>query len=237
MFSGYIQAGLHSNMNGRLGIASWRWVFIFDFIIGIPIVIFGFFCCPDEPKRERPGWMTEREQTLCVQRIAEENRDAGEQRWSLGTVKLILTSWQLYGFCMAWGCMECTCGVNLQRWMTLYLKSLMVDGRPKYSIEKINDLPTVIGCVELVWLFVSSSLADFLKERAPVIAGLGLIQLSAYIVFYVWSSNTTFIMAVYYLYSAYSSISPLISSWLNSSCGGDRQLHALSTSLMISIGY
>ncbi|ODM21129.1 hypothetical protein SI65_04182 [Aspergillus cristatus] len=73
----------------------------------------------------------------------------------------------------------------------------MVDGRPKYSIEKINDLPTVIGCVELVWLFVSSSLADFLKERAPVIAGLGLIQLSAYIVFYVWSSNTTFIMAQY----------------------------------------
>lgn len=42
--------------------------------------------------------------------------------------------------------MECTCGVNLQRWMTLYLKSLKVDGRYKYSIEKINNLPTVVGC-------------------------------------------------------------------------------------------
>jgi hypothetical protein len=33
-------------MNGKFGLASWRWVFIFDFIIGIPIAIFGFFCCP-----------------------------------------------------------------------------------------------------------------------------------------------------------------------------------------------
>jgi ACS family pantothenate transporter-like MFS transporter len=42
----YLSGSRHQNMNGRLGLASWRWVFIFDFIIGIPIAIFGFFCCP-----------------------------------------------------------------------------------------------------------------------------------------------------------------------------------------------
>ncbi|KAI2929243.1 hypothetical protein CBS147321_10841 [Aspergillus niger] len=237
MFSGYIQAGLHSNMNGKLGLSSWRWVFIFDFIIGIPIAIFGLFCCPDEPNRERPWWMTEREQVLSIQRIAEENRDTTEMKWDLPTLKRLLTSWQLYGFCLAWGFMECTCGVNLQRWMTLYLKSLTVDGRPKYSIEKINDLPTVVGCVELVYLLTSSTLADSLQLRAPIIAGLGLIQLAAYIIFHIWSANSAFLIAVYYLCSAYGAISPLISAWLNSGCGGDRQLRALTTSLMISIGY
>ena len=35
-------------MNGRMGLASWRWVFIFDFILGIPIALFGFLCCPRE---------------------------------------------------------------------------------------------------------------------------------------------------------------------------------------------
>ncbi|KAL4779338.1 major facilitator superfamily domain-containing protein [Aspergillus varians] len=238
MFSGYIQSGLHSNMDGRLGLASWRWVFIFDFIIGIPIAIFGFFCCPDEPQRNRPWWMSEREQALCIQRIAEEGRDATKQEWNLRTLKRILTSWQLYAFCLAWGFMECTCGVNLQRWMTLFLKSLKkADGKPLYSIEKINDLPTVVGCVELAWLLISSTLADFLQVRAPIIAALGLIQLYGYIVFYIWSSNNAFMMATYYLCSAYGAISPLISSWLNSGCGGDRELRALTTSLMISIGY
>lgn len=43
--------------------------------------------------------------------------------------------------------MECTCGVNLHRWMTLYLKSVKVDGHTKYSVEKVNNLPTVVGCV------------------------------------------------------------------------------------------
>ncbi|KAK1142618.1 hypothetical protein N8T08_007422 [Aspergillus melleus] len=157
--------------------------------------------------------------------------------WNLSTVKRILTSWQFYGFCLAWGFMECTCGVNLQRWMTLYLKSLKVDGRPMYSIEKINSLPTVVGCVELAWLLLSSTLADFLKMRAPIIVVLGLIQLAAYIVFHIWSTNTALMIGIYYLCSAYGAISPLISAWLNSSCGGDRQLRALTTSLMISIGY
>lgn len=42
----YLLGFRHKNMNGTLGLASWRWVFIFDFIIGIPIAVFGFFCCP-----------------------------------------------------------------------------------------------------------------------------------------------------------------------------------------------
>lgn len=43
-------------------------------------------------------------------------------------------------------------------------------------------------------------------------------------------------MAVYYLSSTYRAIGPLISAWLNSSCGGDKQMRALNTSLMISVG-
>lgn len=42
--------------------------------------------------------------------------------------------------------MELTCGVNLQRWMTLWIKSLRVDEKPKYSTEKVNAIPTVVGC-------------------------------------------------------------------------------------------
>ncbi|KGO77033.1 Major facilitator superfamily domain, general substrate transporter [Penicillium italicum] len=237
MFSGYIQAGLHENMNGRLGLASWRWVFIFDFIIGIPIAIFGFFCCPDEPSRDRPWWMTEKEQKMAIKRISDEGRDTSKMEWNLGTLKRMLTSWQLYGFCLAWGFMECTCGVNLQRWMTLFLKSLKVHGHPKYTIQKINSLPTVIGCVELAWLLISSTVADHFKVRAPIICFLALLQLIGYIVFHIWSTNTALITGMYYLCASYGAISPLISSWLNSCCGGDRQLRALSTSLMISVGY
>ncbi|OJJ82926.1 uncharacterized protein ASPGLDRAFT_129318 [Aspergillus glaucus CBS 516.65] len=75
MFSGYIQTALHRNMNGRLGLESWRWLFILSFILGIPIALFGFLCCPDEPKSPKPWWMTEREQDIAIARMANEYRD------------------------------------------------------------------------------------------------------------------------------------------------------------------
>ncbi len=53
MFSGYLQAGLYTGLNGRLGLAGWRWLFIFDGIISIPIAIWGFFAIPDLPHTTR----------------------------------------------------------------------------------------------------------------------------------------------------------------------------------------
>lgn len=43
MFSGYLQAGLYSGMNSKSGLSAWRWLFIFDGIIGIPIATYGYW--------------------------------------------------------------------------------------------------------------------------------------------------------------------------------------------------
>lgn len=49
MFSGYLQAGLYTSMDGRHGIAGWRWLFVMDAVISFPIAIWGFFGLPDLP--------------------------------------------------------------------------------------------------------------------------------------------------------------------------------------------
>lgn len=41
MFSGYLQAALYSGMEGKGGLRAWRWLFIFDFILAVPVVIYG----------------------------------------------------------------------------------------------------------------------------------------------------------------------------------------------------
>lgn len=53
MFSGYLQAGLHSSMNGTAGLAGWQWLFIMDGVISIPIALWGFFGLPDMPHNTR----------------------------------------------------------------------------------------------------------------------------------------------------------------------------------------
>ncbi|KAJ6445401.1 Protein phosphatase 2C [Purpureocillium lavendulum] len=236
MLSGYIQAGLYHNMNNRLGLAAWRWLFIFDFIISIPIAVLGFFVCPDEPKARRMWWMTEDERQRCIQRLAEEDRDSEPVRWNWASFRQLFKCWQLYGFCIAWGTLELTCAVNLQRWMGLWLKSLKENGHPKYSIEQINALPTVIGCLQLVWMLLSSFTADYLQNASVVIAALAGVQLIGYIIFSVWPDSESAIMAAFYVTSAYGAIGPLLGSWLNSCSGGDKILRALSSALMSSVG-
>jgi ACS family pantothenate transporter-like MFS transporter len=46
MISGFLQAGAYSGLNGRYGLAGWRWLFIIDGIITIPIALLGFLIMP-----------------------------------------------------------------------------------------------------------------------------------------------------------------------------------------------
>lgn len=62
--------------------------------------------------------------------------------------------------------MELTCGVNLQRWMTLWIKSLRVDGKPKYSTEKVNAIPTAVGCTVCHFDYMLGSIVDEYSSRA-----------------------------------------------------------------------
>jgi MFS transporter, ACS family, pantothenate transporter len=47
--------------------------------------------------------MTEEERQRCIERISDEGRDAELFHWDRALVKQVLTSWQLYAFCIAWG--------------------------------------------------------------------------------------------------------------------------------------
>uniref|UniRef100_A0A0D2Y9Y8 Uncharacterized protein n=1 Tax=Fusarium oxysporum (strain Fo5176) TaxID=660025 RepID=A0A0D2Y9Y8_FUSOF len=72
----------YRNVNGRLGLAAWRWLFILDFLISVPVVILGLIICPDEPKAKKLWWMSEDEKQRCIERMADEGRDA-EGSWNL----------------------------------------------------------------------------------------------------------------------------------------------------------
>lgn len=237
MLSGIIQGGIYRSLKGHKGLASWRWLFIIDFVISMPIALMGLCVCPDEPKAKRIWWMSEKERQRCIQRIKEDDRDPGTVSWNLEAVKTVLKSWQLYAFCIAWGTLELTCGVSLQRWMVLWLSSVKVNGHKKYSVPEVNFMPVGIGGAQLVWMLIASWTSDYYRNPSIVIVALGTVQLFCYIVFAVWPNNNDFIMAAFYICSAYGAIGPLIGSWLNSSCGGDRTLRAFTSGLTSSVGF
>lgn len=43
LFSGFLQAAAYTNLSGVGGMAGWRWLFIIDGIIPLPVAVLGYF--------------------------------------------------------------------------------------------------------------------------------------------------------------------------------------------------
>ncbi|KKY15714.1 putative major facilitator superfamily transporter [Diplodia seriata] len=130
-----------------------------------------------------------------------------------------------------------TCGSSVQTWMALWLKSeKTADGRNRYSVPQINNIPTVVGAVNFIFMTTTGIAADSLGTRAPVTLVVGSLMTLSYVVYVIWPSSTALKMAAFFLQGCYGCFSPLLSGWLNSLCGGDRQLRAFTMAIMMSVG-
>jgi MFS family permease len=65
MFGGYLQAAAYKNLNGVHGLAGWRWLFIIDGCISLPIALAGYFVFPGLPSSKKAWYFTEEEHQLA----------------------------------------------------------------------------------------------------------------------------------------------------------------------------
>lgn len=230
MFSGYLQAGLYKGMDGRLGLAAWRWLFIFDFLLAVPVVIYGFFFLPDTPYTTKAFYLNEWERERARQRIEEEGRSP-KGRFSLSVFKRILVSWQLYAFAIAYSLWTLTCGNYVMQYFGIWLKS-----EGKYSVPQINNIPTTMGAINWFFMVTTGYVADKLGRRGPVCLVVGCLLTFCYAVHNVSSANDKLRMAAFVLTGCYGCYTPLLAGWLNSVCGGDEHLRAFSMAFMVSVG-
>ena len=70
MFSGFLQAAAYTDLHNVQGLAGWRWLFIIDAIITIPIAIAGFFFLPDMPLQGNAPWWLSKEVRQLARKIA-----------------------------------------------------------------------------------------------------------------------------------------------------------------------
>lgn len=96
MFSGFLQAAAYKNLNGVHGHEGWRWLFIIDGIITIPLALMGYAFFPNLPQDgKKTWWTTEAEHELSKSRMKAIGR-AGKEPWTVAKAKKILLSWHTY---------------------------------------------------------------------------------------------------------------------------------------------
>ncbi|KAF5388136.1 hypothetical protein D9615_000261 [Tricholomella constricta] len=58
LFSGILQAAVYRHLDGHAGRSGWRWLFIIDGVITLPIAIYGFLIFPDLPVTTKAFYLT-----------------------------------------------------------------------------------------------------------------------------------------------------------------------------------
>ncbi|KAJ0426593.1 alpha/beta-hydrolase [Aspergillus carlsbadensis] len=232
MFSGYLQSALYSGMEGRGGMPAYRWLFIFDFIIAVPVAIYGLIFYPDTPETTTAFYLSEWERKRAIERMEQDGR-APKMKFDWTIIRRILGAWQLYVFAIAYSLWTLTCGSYVMQYFTLWLKAT-----GDYSIPQINSIPTSLGAVNFVFMISTGYTIDILgpKRRGAICAAVGSLLIFCYAVMVAWDVPDRLKMAAFILAGCYGCYTPILAGWCNSVCGGDQQLRAFVLAFMVSLG-
>jgi len=223
MFSGFLQAGAYNGLNGVHGLAGWRWLFIIDGIITLPIAFLGFLIMPDLPSTTRPSiFYTQSQIDIAKKRMAAVGRKAPEPFTKKKVIGFFKT-WHIYLLVPLYVLFNNSGGPATS--MIFWLQSFNTPGHQKYTVGQINTYPLGIQAIQVVTTLIWAWWSDAIRARWPpiVLAGLwqtvNCIVLAATPLYSHIARRWTF----YYFTSVQGGLSGLILAWANELTGSDNE--------------
>ncbi|KAI4742852.1 MFS general substrate transporter [Aureobasidium sp. EXF-12298] len=130
-----IQGACSAHLDGVHGLAGWRWMFIINSIITLPLGIIGFWVWPGTPSNSKSVFLATQELTLAKERLERAGHTNDHKPFTWALAKKVFLGWKLWTL-VIWdiffwnACLNASTAPYL-----LWLKSLH-----KYSKSRLNDL-------------------------------------------------------------------------------------------------
>ncbi|KUJ19735.1 MFS general substrate transporter [Mollisia scopiformis] len=232
MISGYLQSAVLAGLNGKHGIAAWRWVFIVDGCITVLVGIYGFIFFPDTPEATTAFYFTEEDKKRAKERLVEDGREPrGEFSWNM--FSRVVKTWQLYVLTILWMFWNTTVGKVANTVMQLWLKS---DKQHTWSLYQVNNIPTAINGWNIVMILLANIYVDATGRRMVVVMLNLILLLFGTICLIAWDIPLGLKIVAYMFAGTDGPLSPIYMAWANILCSNDRQLRALTIAIMNSCG-
>lgn len=221
MISGYIQTAIHESLNGRLGLASWKWMFIIDGLAVFPLSIYGVLFFPDTPTTTTMFYFKRSELEIAKNRLPPPKPNT-KLNWNL--LRRALLDWKLPTLSMLWvigGALE---AISNQSCMILALKA-----EGTFSIAQINEWPTAINGIAIFTILVAAVYNDALPNlKWQFVSVLGALQLISASILLKWDVSLGGRLFAYYLAGTSYGGQTIYFAWANEICQGDDPLRALT---------
>lgn len=207
-------------MDGRAGLAAWRWLFVFDGIIGVPIALYGYFAIPDQPASSKAKWLKEEDRERAIGRMESCGREP-MKKLTWRTAREIVTSWPVYLFCAIF--IVHVLGIRIYSYMNLWLKATK-----RYTTEEVNIIPTAGYGAQIVFTLLYAWTSDAIGLRWPLIIVACLIALIGTIILSVYpENNIPAMMAGWMLTFLETGAGALIIAWIQEICSHSAEHRAI----------
>lgn len=212
MFAGVMMTAVHKSMNGYGGLPGWKWVFLIDGIITLPVAAAGFVCFPDIPEQTKAQLFSLKENDikLAIKRLPPKREDAHNVS-PLSLAKRILGKPYFYVlgvFSIVTGALEAFCVQSLfLLWMKFH--------SDRYTSSQITTYPLGVQAVAIVSNIGAAIYMDSTGHRLPIgflACGLQLISAVLILIPTIPDAATFF---AYYLAGTSYMVNPLLFGWAN----------------------
>ncbi|KAG4430112.1 hypothetical protein IFR05_014410 [Cadophora sp. M221] len=176
MTTGLLAARIYKNLNGALGYAGWKWMYIVAASLTFPVAIWGFLTFPGTPSAGKRWNFTQEEFDLAIERMEACGRKEPQGiPFTFTSFKRFFGRWHWY-ILVPWnilwimGCMASSQGA-----LTLWLKS-----NKQYSTVEVNNYTAISPSLGIIWILAFSWLTD----RFTIV--LGTLEVSLSPLVYSW---------------------------------------------------
>ncbi|EME82236.1 uncharacterized protein MYCFIDRAFT_43123 [Pseudocercospora fijiensis CIRAD86] len=158
LFSGIMQGSIYTNLNGKAGLAGWRWLFVIDFLITLPVAIYGFLLFPDTPTSTKAWYFSPHEKVMVVERLPEVEKKRGVLGWSL--IKRVVLSWHWWAFVLMW-----IAGSNTEMYSSNAIMQLYLKSTHDYTTQQVNYIPSSVSGLGIVATLLLGWYSDYNTRR------------------------------------------------------------------------
>lgn len=212
IFSSVMQSSIYKNMDQKSNIAGWRWLFIIDFIITVPIALYGFVFFPDTPETCKAFYFSEEELQLAKSRTT-----LVKPRFDLTILKRVVGRWHWWFFSLLWALGGENESYATNSLFALWLKYF------GYSIPQRNYYPMGVYAVGVVATLIAGFYIDKTKARyhwrAATFIGISMIVSTIMLLVRPFSDKVVF--AAHYISGISYSGQAVVFAWANVVCHYD----------------
>jgi hypothetical protein len=213
--------------------AGWRWLFIIDGIISLPIALAGFFIFPGLPSSKKPWWLTPAEHELARARMLSAGV-APSKKLSWSVVKRTFTRWEFYMGVLCYTFFLSSSYPHGQ--MAIWLKDQAAKFPGAYTIPQINTIPTGAQGVSVFAALLATSLC-MVYPLWSIFSIVQTIYIVANVSLLVWNINKSWHFACYYLLGVSAAVTPILMPFINMALRDDAEARAVTVGAMLTSGW